>query len=323
MAHVSRRKFLKTFIRRTGFILAAGFTSTPGVFAASLEKVKLNVGYLPIADHLILPVSHAIDNSSYNHININPCLCKSWDEILGKVDMGILDAAFMLAPLAMQRVITGLPMKCLLLGHTNGSVIAVKKSITSYKELKNKTIGIPHTKSTHRLLLYKYLKDRNMEKSINIKLVKVPPPLTIERLKVGEIDGYCVAEPWGIRGIAEGEANILESSKNIMPDHACCIVMVKNRIIEKKPEAMAEWIKSLMSAGRLIHNDSRRASLLQQPYMAHKPADIAQIIKKNLISYNDIRPDRKKLDTISNLSLECGILQEKYNFDQLIDNRFV
>jgi NitT/TauT family transport system substrate-binding protein len=238
------------------------------------------------------------------------------------MDMGILNAAFMLAPLAMHKVINGASMRCLLLGHTNGSVLAVNKTITNSKDLNGKTIGIPHSKSTHRVLLYKYFKDRGMEKNINIKLVKTPPPLTITSLKSGKIDGYCVAEPWGSQGLKAGIADILESSHNIIPNHACCIVMVKNRTIDKHMNGISEWVKSLINAGKFIHAHPKQAGLMQKPFMNQVPEDIVQAIKKEFISYVNIKPDKEKLDIIGRLSLECGLLHEKYNFTQLVDNRF-
>ncbi|MDM8522247.1 ABC transporter substrate-binding protein [Desulfococcaceae bacterium HSG8] len=317
----NRRDFLKSSVRAAA-IMAAQAIGIKKVFAGKSKKFQLNVGYLPITDHLILPVSHALDNSKYSHVNVKMVLCKSWDEILGKVEMGMLHAAFMLTPLAMYKVMTGSPMKCLLLGHTNGSVIAVKKSITDSEGLVEKTIGIPHSKSTHRVLLYKYLKSKGMENRVNLRLVKIPPPLTVKSLKAGRIDAYTVAEPWGIRGITEGVANILEFSKNIIPNHVCCIVMVKNRVIEKQPDAISEWVRSLRNAGSIIHSDPDRAGLLQEPYMKHRPDEIVQVIKDDLISYVNLEPDRKKLCTISDLALECGILPAKCDFDQFIDNRF-
>jgi NitT/TauT family transport system substrate-binding protein len=322
MRKINRRDFLKYSVHAGGAILATQIIGGRSVFATGGKRFNLNVGYLPISDHLILPVSHALDNSKYSNVNVRPYLCKSWDEILGKVDMGILHAVFMLAPLAMHKVMTGFPMKCVLLGHTNGSVIATEKSITDSKGLVGKTVGIPHSKSTHRVLLYKYLKSKGMENSANIKLVKIPPPLTVKNLKAGRIDAYSVAEPWGIRGLSEGVARILAFSKDIIPNHACCIVMVKDRVIEKQPDAISEWVKSLRGAGKVIHTDPDRVSLLQEPYMKHRPKEIAQVVKDDLISYSDLDPSKKKLATIGDLAVECGILSEKCNLDQFIDNRF-
>ncbi len=322
MQKISRRNFIKKSVYTGSSMVASQIMGLGKTFAAS-EKFNINVGYLPITDHLILPISHALDNKNFHYINVHPYLCKSWDEILAKLDMGVFDAAFMLAPLAMHKVKSAAPMKCLLFGHTNGSVIAAKKTITDFRGLDGKSVGIPHSKSTHRVLLYKYFKDKGVLDKIKIRLVKVPPPLIIKNLKLGVLDAYAVAEPWGVRGVTEGVTNILEFSKNIIPDHACCIVMVKNRVVEKHPAALSEWVKSLNNAGRIIHDDPEQAGLIQKPYMHLSPADVIKVINDDVISYRNLYPDEKKLEVISELAFECGILAEQCDCKQFINNSFV
>lgn len=324
MKAIKRRDFLRYSVCAGGLVLSSQIVGCRNAFAGRGKKFTLNVGYLPISDHLILPVSHALDNDAYRHVKVRPYLCKSWDEILGKVDMGILHAAFMLAPLAMHMMNGGSPLRCVLLGHTNGSVIAAKKSISDYKGLMGKTIGIPHSKSTHMVLLYKYLKSKGigLEHIDNIKFLKIPPPLTVKNIKAGRIDAYSVAEPWGIRGVNEGVAHILEFSKNIVPDHACCLVMVRKPVIEKQPDAVSEWVKSLQHAGWAIHTDPDRAGLLQKPYMKHIPDEIALVVKDDMISYSNLTPDLMNLSAIHDLALECNVLAEKCNLDEFIDSRF-
>lgn len=322
MKRISRRDFLMRAVGTGGAVLAAQMFGGGNIFAGTPEKFNLNVGYLPISDHLILPVSHALDNAQYEGFNVRPYLCKSWDELLGKVDMGIFHAVFLLAPLAMYEVSAGSPLRCVLLGHTNGSVIASGKSITEAAGLLGKTVGIPHSKSTHRVLLYKYLKDNGIRDYNRVKLIKVPPPLTVKTLKAGRIDAYAVAEPWGIRGVDEGVARTLALSKDIAPDHVCCLVMVNRRIIEKKPDVVSTWVKSLQAAGKFIHDDPDRACLLQKPYMKHLPEEMARTVRDGLISYNDLSPSREKIGWMSDLAHECGVLTEKINLDLFINGRF-
>jgi hypothetical protein len=104
MRRISRRDFLKRSVCAGGAVFAAQMVGAGSILAGTPGKFNLNVGYLPISDHLILPVSHALDNAQYNGFNVQPYLCRSWDEILGKVDMGVLHAVFMPAPLAMYEV---------------------------------------------------------------------------------------------------------------------------------------------------------------------------------------------------------------------------
>jgi NitT/TauT family transport system substrate-binding protein len=319
---INRRDFMKLSFHGAGSILAAQVMGNRTVFAAEKKRLKMNVGYLPISDHLILPVSHALDNDKYRHVKVKPHLCRSWDELSGKVDMGFLHAVFMLAPLAMFKMTTGSPLRCVLLGHINGSVIAAEKSISDAKGLAGKTIGIPHAYATHRVLLYRYLKNSLVEKTDDIRLIKIPPPQTVKNLKTKRINAYTVAEPWGVVGVNENIAHILDYSKNIIPDHACCLVLVKKNVIEKHPAAVSEWVQSLQKAGEAIHQSPDNAGQIQKSYMYHHPGDIARIVKDDIISYQALRPAKDKLSVIHDLALECGLLSQKCDLDKFVVGRF-
>ena len=318
MYNSQRREFLKKTI---GIIGLSMFYQS--AFAeVSNSGNTINVGYLPITDHLILPVSHYLDNKKYKNFSINPILCQSWDDMLLKFDMGILQAAFMLSPLAINKAQSGYPLKCILYGHTDGSVLAVQKSINSVKDLQNKIIGIPHEKSTHSVLLYKYLKDNNIDMKTYLKLDKVPPPLIVKHLKAGMINGYIVAEPWGMVGIDEDVVKILEYSKNIISGHVCCILVVKQNLIDEHLKELKEWVKSLQNAGRFIHANIDMAAKIQEPYMKHIPIEIAAIVQKKIISYTSLEPEKAKLKTIYDLAVESEILKKGFEIESFIDNRF-
>jgi NitT/TauT family transport system substrate-binding protein len=319
---IKRRDFLKVAFHTGAWLMAHHTIGSRTVFGAGKKRFHLNVGYLPVSDHLILPVSHALDNDQYRHIRVKPYLCRSWDELLGKVDMGLLHAVFMLAPLAMFKMTAGTPIRCVLLGHTNGSVIATEKSVVNANGLAGKTIAIPHAYATHRVLLYQYLKTSKVDQFDTIRLVKVAPQHTVHQLKTGRINAYTVAEPWGYRGVDEGVGRILEYSKQIIPDHICCLVMVQKNVIEKHPAAVSEWVQSLQRAGRAIHQNPDRAGRIQTAYMNQNPADIARIVKDNIISYKTLQPARDKLAVIHDLALECGMFSQTCDLDEFVVRRF-
>ncbi len=58
----------------------------------------------------------------------------------------------------MHKRISGSSLRCVLLGHTNGSVVVARNEIAEAKTLIGKTFGIPHAQSTHKILLFNYLK---------------------------------------------------------------------------------------------------------------------------------------------------------------------
>ncbi|MEK8018773.1 MAG: ABC transporter substrate-binding protein, partial [Candidatus Parabeggiatoa sp.] len=70
-------------------------------YANAAPKIQLKVGYLPILDHLTLLVSHRQDRCTFEQVEIQPKMFKAWREMVGALKAGVIDAAFILSPLAM------------------------------------------------------------------------------------------------------------------------------------------------------------------------------------------------------------------------------
>src|SRR3989344_9411514 len=105
-----------------------------------MAKTTLKIGYMPVTDHLVLGVSYKHDISRFNHLNLEPVKFRSWEELYTALYSGKIQGAFILAPLAMKLRSQGVKIKAVCLGHREGSVLVVRSSIKSVKELKGKTI---------------------------------------------------------------------------------------------------------------------------------------------------------------------------------------
>ena len=51
-----------------------------------------------------------------------------------------------------------------------------------------------------------WLAANGMNPMTDAKVITVPPPQMVANMRVGNMDGYCVGEPWGHRAIADGIA---------------------------------------------------------------------------------------------------------------------
>jgi len=321
MKIITRRTFLNKTAQIGFYSLFSSLLNFPNKAIAYGSKININVGYMSIIDHLILPVSHALYNSTYKNISITPHLCRSWDEILGKLDMGILNAAFLLTPLAMKTFYFN-NMKCILLGHRNGSVIASSPEIKSAEDLSKAVIGIPHSHSTHTILLYKYFKDNGIDNLQDISLKKIPPLETVSQLQDCKINAYSVAEPWGMLGVNKGVVHIIEHSKNIIPNHPCCILMIRERFLKQHKNSVKKWVASLQSAGEFIHKNYKKAAELQKNYMYLNVGDVFNVLKKEHISYRNLGPNQLEFKKIFDLAFEAGLLQGQFEMKSFVNTSF-
>ncbi len=134
--HKTMKKFIPCF---TVIILLLSLSFGHTLLADS--RIRLQVGYLPILDHLPLLVSHAKDNCAFEEVEIKPKLFKAWGEMVGALKAGIIDAAFILSPLAMDLFNQGVDIKTVLLAHRDGSAIIIKRDSTIWR-LTSRTYSI-------------------------------------------------------------------------------------------------------------------------------------------------------------------------------------
>lgn len=281
------------------------------------EKLELKVGYLPILDHLTLLVSHAQDNAQFKYINVHPKLFKKWNEMAGALKAGVINAAFILSPLAMDLFDKGANINVVLLAHRDGSAITVRKDLTIHSaiDLRGRAIAIPDQKATHTALLNQYLLQSGLSlKDIEPKVIA--PPNMITAMQLHKIDAFIVAEPFGAKAQAEGVGKILVLTKDIVPHHVECIVVVNHEVLQQHPQAIQEWILSLIKAGEFIERDKaennaqQTAQLTAKFYLPHSAKTIAMglLNPSNRISFVDLRPKLEDLNTIMDISIQAGII---------------
>jgi len=321
---ISRREFLK---KTAAGAAAIGFTGMafPGIV---FSKTTLKTGYLPILDHLTLTVSHAGDNDSFRHIRIEPRMFRQWSAAAGALKAGVIDAAFLLSPLAMDLFMQGADIRSILVGHRNGSGITVRKNsaINAPGDLKGKKIGIPAKISTHAAILDQWLRTGGLSLK-DVITRSIAPPNMIYALEQERIDAFIVAEPFCAKAETEGKGRTLALSKDIFPGHICCTVVVRNEILKSNPEGIREWVASLNRSGSFIDKDkssgAKEVARIATKYMKFdEQVIIAGMMNPNdRITYSDLEPRIGDYQTVLDIAHKAGIVGD-INLNEFIDDRF-
>ncbi len=299
-------------------------------YTNAMAKTTLKVGYLPILDHLTLLVSHAQDNDAFKQVDIQPKLFKAWGEMVGALKAGVIDAAFILSPLAMDLFNSGVDIQAILLAHRDGSAITVQSdsTIRSAADLKSKSIAIPDRKATHTALLNHYLMSAGLSlKEVITKVIA--PPNMIKAMKLDRIDAFIVAEPFGAKAQHDGIGKILVLTKDIIDNHVECIVVVRKEVLTSYPTAIQEWVNSLIQAGKWIDQDKlqnnakRVAQITAKKYFPHSEDTVILGLQNPVqrISYSDLNPGLEDFQTIVTISKQAELL-DSVDLNAFINNRF-
>ena len=174
-------------------------------------KVRLKIAHIQITDHLVLgALQHLIKNGDLapRHFELETVCMPGWNPVQEALGKGTVDAACILAPMAMDLFNFGIPIKMVLLAHKGGS-ICVRSTQGEYREpfqdfFKQKTFLIPHKMSVHHMLAHMFFSKIGIKpgmaggEGIDLNFEVVAPIKMPEFLR-GNPDacGFMVAEPFG------------------------------------------------------------------------------------------------------------------------------
>jgi NitT/TauT family transport system substrate-binding protein len=273
-------------LRLTAAVLA--LLALPGSGLAA-EKTRVRLGYLPITDHLtVIAAAHP----AFAKVAPDPVKFGSWPELAEAVKAGAVDGAFLLAPIALTLRQQGVPIKLVMLGHRNGSVLTVAKEIGSVADLKGKVIAIPSRFSTHNLLLRRLLAKAGLDADKDVQLVEVPPPEMVQALATKRVSAFIVAEPFGAQAELKGVGKVLLLSKDVWPNHICCVLVLREDLIKAHPAAVQELVNEIANAGRLAAAHPEQAAELSKRFLGQDPAVVLQALTKprGRVNYVDLVP---------------------------------
>lgn len=294
---------------------------TPAVApVASAEPVTVKIGYLPITHALPLFVEDELQALKSDNVNLELVKFGSWTELVDALNTGNIDGASMLIELAMKAKTQGIDLKAVALGHRDGNAVVVSKEIDTAEDLKGKTFAIPHSLSTHNVLLHLMLKKNGMTYD-DIKLIELPPPEMPAALSEGRIAGYIVAEPFGAKAVVGGVGKTLYESGDLWENAVCCGLILRNDFIEKYPEAASAFVADYIKAGELAEVKDTTIGEITSKYLKVDPAVLELSLK--WISYDNLRLEEADYNQLATYMKEMGLIENPPAYSDFVDTSLV
>jgi nitrate/nitrite transport system substrate-binding protein len=116
--------------------------------------------------------------------------------------------------------------------------------------------------------LYYWLASGGINPLSDAKVITVPPPQMVANMRVGNMDGYCVGEPWNHRAIADGIGITAETTQGVWKDHPEKVLGVTADFAKKYPNTCRAVTAAIIEAGKWID-----AGLQNKNKMAETIAD--------------------------------------------------
>lgn len=284
----ARRDFLRGAIAVLGAALAP---TLPGVAMASAlkpEKTEVKVGFIPLTDCASVIVASKMGFDKKYGITIVPSKEASWAAVRDKLVNGELDASHALYGLV-YGVHLGIggqkkDMAVLMTLNQNGQGITLSKQLkdkgvtsgTALAKLvkaepREYTFAQTFPTGTHAMWLYYWLAAQGINPLREVKTIVVPPPQMIANMRVDNMDGYCVGEPWNARAIADNIGFTVATTQEVWPDHPEKVLGTTGDWVKKNPNTARALVAALLEASRYIDEPKNR------PAVARMIADKAYV----------------------------------------------
>ncbi len=227
----------------------------------------LRVGFVPLTD--CAPVVMAHELGLFRKYGLRVALHRElgWATIRDKVIHGELDAAHAIAsmPVAATLGFGSVACECVsaLVLNLNGNAITLstelaRRGIRDGAALREETrrtrgermftFGAVYPFSSHLYLLRKWLSSFEIDPDRDVRIVIVPPPQMVANLKAGNLDGFCVGEPWNSVAVQARVGWCIAVSAELEPNHPEKVLMVRRDFAQERAGEHCALVAALLNA---------------------------------------------------------------------------
>ena len=233
------------------------------------EKKEVKIGFIPLTDCASVVMASVMGFDKKHGVTIIPTKEASWAGVRDQLVNGELDFAHVLYGLV-YGVHLGLAgpkkdMAVLMTLNHNGQAITLSKKLADKgavngaglarlmaAEKREYTFAQTFPTGTHAMWLYYWLAANGIDPMKDAKVITVPPPQMVANMRVGNMDGFCVGEPWNHRAIMDGIGFTATTTQDIWKDHPEKVLGTTSEFVQKYPNTARAVTAAILEASRWI-----------------------------------------------------------------------
>jgi len=267
---MTRRTILKTAAAAGAVGVVPGLQSA--VWAAGSDKPELEevkIGFIPLTDCASVVMASVLGFDKKYGVKIVPSKEASWAGVRDKLVNGDLHMAHVLYGLiyGVQMGVGGpkKDMAVLMSINNNGQAITLSKKLADKgavdgaslaklmaAEKREYTFAGTFPTGTHAMWLNYWLAASGINPLQDAKVITVPPPQMVANMRVGNMDGFCVGEPWNHRAIMDGIGITAATTQDIWQDHPEKVLGTTDEFTKKYPNTTRAVMMAVLEASQWI-----------------------------------------------------------------------
>jgi NitT/TauT family transport system ATP-binding protein len=242
-----------------------------------MSAVSISVAYIPLVDAAPLIMAQEMGFAEAEGIALELIAAPSWSSVRDMLAFGRVDAAHMLSPVpvAMAMGLGGVStaLSAVSVLSVNGNVIGIGNPLEerlraagyefdftdpalasrALQQVRRGPVvfGVPFPFSMHVELL-RYWSRATALGEDGIVIRTVPPPLMASALESGDVDAFCVGEPWGSVAVDQGLGALLLPCSAIWSFAPEKVLAVRTDWAETEPNLLGRLMRATWRAGRWL-----------------------------------------------------------------------
>jgi len=254
---------------------------------------KLTVGFMPLLDCAAIVAAVEQGFAAAEGLDVRLVRETSWANIRDRLIVGHFDAAHLLGPMTVASTLG--------VGHLRAPLIApfslglggnaITASIALWDQMQREgaslgagprvqgkalakvvearvragheplTFGMVYPFSCHNYELRYWLAATGIDPERDVRLVVIPPPFLADAMRTGQIDGFCVGEPWSSVAVEAGVGNIVTTTTSIWPLSPEKVIGCRGQWADENPDTLDALIRALYRAALWCEDAANHADL--------------------------------------------------------------
>lgn len=267
----------------------------------------IRAAFLPLTDSAVLVAAREKGFAAAEGIELELVRTTSWATLRDRLIYGQVQAAHMLAPLAIA-VTLGLSQQPAALAapfklNINGNMLVMAADFAAALDPdlpsrladplaaahdfaaaiglyhRKPVIGVVHRFSSHALSLRYWLASAGVDPDRDVVLRVLPPSLMVEASRSGEIDGFIAGDPWPTAAIEQGLVEAVALGARIWQRGVEKVLTFRTEWMEDNTETVDRFLIALTEAARWCDDPANHvelAALLARPDYVDQPAAIIE-----------------------------------------------
>jgi NitT/TauT family transport system ATP-binding protein len=284
-----------------------------------MTRPKITIGFIPLLDCAAIVAAAENGFATLEGLDLTLVRETSWANIRDRLIVGHFDAAHLLGPMAVASSLgighLQVPLVAPFALGLGGNAVTVSMALWDQMQSEGATLGgnprmqgtalarvvgrrasagqapltfgMVYPFSCHNYELRYWLAAVGIDPDRDVRLVVIPPPYLADAMRAGQIDGFCVGEPWNSVAVDAGVGTIVTTTTAIWPQSPEKVLGCRESWAQKNPQRLDALIRALHRASLWCDDAANHADLahmLAATRYIGAPAELLQAALANRLT---------------------------------------